>query len=123
MAIQGNAHLDPIFYELEAELGDVVPRAVVEAQRRFTRSGFYTMDDIAEEGDFRTQLALRGFGNLKEIDMKRAGMHIRLENAALPLIVTGLTQGFFEMGFSTDSTVDWELSQEGILEVDVKPRV
>ena len=121
MAILGNAELDPIFHELEEELGDTVPRAVVEAQRRFTRSGFYTMDDITDEGDFRTQLALRGMGNLKQLEMKRKGINMLLENVALPLIVVGQAQGFFEMGFGLDTTVDWELSWEGDLQVEVKP--
>lgn len=124
MAIQGNALLDPVFFELEEELGDTIPRAVAEAQRRFIKSGFSTFDDLIEEGDFRAQLALRGLGNLEEIDMKRKGMHIRLENVALPLIVIGLAQGLFEMGFSMDATdVDWELSKDGALEIEVKPRL
>jgi hypothetical protein len=121
IAIQGNAQLDPVFHELEAELGDTVPRVVVEAQRRFTRSGFYTMDDIIDEEDFRTQLALRGMGNLKQLEMKRKGMNMRVENVALPLIVIGHAQGLFEMGFDVDTTVDWELSEEGDLQVEVKP--
>jgi len=121
MAIQGDAPLDPVFHELEAELGDVVPQAAVEAQRRFTRSGFYTMDDITDEGDFRTQLALMGMGNLKQLEMKRKGMSMRLENVALPFIVIGLSQGFFEIGFDVDTTVEWEVSEEGDLQVEVKP--
>jgi hypothetical protein len=122
MAIQGDVLLDPVFHELETELGEDVPRAVVEAQRRFTRSGFYTIEDITDEGDFRTKLALRGLGNLKELSMKRKGMHLRMENAALPLIIVGLAQGFFEIGFGIDATaVDWELSDEGDLEAEVKP--
>lgn len=122
MAIQGDVLLDPVLSELEAELGDAVPRAVVEAQRRFTKSGFYTIEDITDEGDFRTQLALRGLGNLKELSMERKGMHLRMKNAALPLVIVGLAQGFFEMGFDIDSTdVNWELSEEGNLEAEVKP--
>jgi hypothetical protein len=122
MAIQGDVLLDPVFHELEAELGDAVPRAVVEAQRRFTRSGFYTLEDITDEGDFRSQLSLRGLGNLKELSMKRKRMYMRMENAALPLIIIGLAQGFFEIGFGIDSTgVEWELCDDGGLEAEVKP--
>jgi hypothetical protein len=121
IGILGSALLDPVFQELEAELGDTVPTVVVEAQRRFTRSGFYTVDDITDEGDFRTQLALRGLGNLKQLEMKKKGMNMRLDNAALHLITIGLSQGFFEMGFDVDTTVDWELSEDGDLQVEVKP--
>jgi hypothetical protein len=123
MAIQSDALLDPIFDELAAELGDEIPRAVVEAQRRFVKSGFYTLEDITDEGDFRSQLALRGLGNLKELTMKRKGMHMHMENIVLPLIIIGLAQGFFEMGFGIDSSdVDWQVSQDGSLEAEVKPR-
>jgi hypothetical protein len=122
MAIQGDAMLDPIFAELESELGDTIPRVVVESQRRFTRSGFYTVEDITNEGDFRTQLALRGLGYLKELEMRRKGMRMRIENVALPLIVLGLAQGFFEIGFGLEETVvDWEISKDGTLEAEVKP--
>jgi len=121
IALQGDAMLNPVFLELEEELGDVVPGAVVEAQRRFTRSGFYTMEDITDEGDFRTKLALMGLGNLKELVMRKKGMNMRLDNAALHLITVGLSQGFFEIGFNVDTTVDWELSEEGDLQVEVKP--
>jgi hypothetical protein len=121
ISIQGEPQLGPVFNELEAELGDTVPRAVVEAQRRFTKSGFYTLDDITDEGGFRTQLALRGLGNLRELKMRKTGMSMRVESAALPYMVVGLSQGFFEMGFGVDSTVDWELSEEGNLQVEIRP--
>jgi hypothetical protein len=122
IAIQGDAMLDPIFAELESELGDTIPRVVVESQRRFTRSGFYTLEDITNEGDFRTQLALRGLGYLKELEMRRRGMRMRIENVALPLIVLGLAQGFFEIGFGLEETlVDWEIAKDGTLEAEVKP--
>ncbi len=122
MAIQGDVLLDPVFHELEAELGDVVPRAVVEAQRRFTKSGFYTLDDITDEGDFRTQLALRGLGNLKELSMHRRGMRMLMEDTALPMIILGIAQGFFDMGFGVDaSSIEWALTEDGRLEAEVKP--
>jgi hypothetical protein len=49
-------------------------------------------------------------------------MHLRLDNAALPLMVVGLAQGFFEMGLSTNSSVEWELTEDGALEVNVESR-
>jgi hypothetical protein len=121
MSIFGDAELDPVFEELEWELGDTVPRAVVEAQRRFTKGGFYNSDDLTDEDGFRTQLALRGMGNLKHLEMKRKGMLMHLENAALPLMIVGQAQGFYEMGFGVDTTVIWELSEDGDLDVEVKP--
>lgn len=36
MALVGMAFIDPVFMELERELGEKIPRVVVEAQRRFS---------------------------------------------------------------------------------------
>jgi hypothetical protein len=121
MAFFGDLELDPVFKELEEELGDTIPQAVVEAQRRFTKSGFYTAADLTDADGFRKQLALRGLGNIKELEMKRRGMRMRVENVALPLLVIGQAQGFYEMGFGTDTTVDWELKEDKSLSVEVKP--
>lgn len=123
VAIMGYALLDPVFSELEAELGDTIPSVVVEAQRRFTKRGFDASDYEAGEEDFRTQLALRGLGNLKELSMKRKGMHMRVDNVNLHLILIGMAQCFFEVSFGlSSSNVDWHLSEEGGLEIEVTPR-
>jgi len=121
MVLLGPSELDQILNELEAELGETIPQVVVEAQRRFTRSGFYTIDDVSSEGDFRTLLALRGLGNMKEIEMSKKGLRMRLENAAIAPMIVGMVQGVFEMALSLDSTVEWELSEDGNLEVEVIP--
>jgi len=123
MAIMGAGLLDPLFDELEAELGEAIPRTVVEAQRRFVKTGFYSIEEVGDEGDMRTQLALRGLGNLKEIKMGRKGVQVRLDNATMYLMVVGLIQGLFEMSFGIDSNVEWEFTGEGNLEVEVTPRV
>jgi hypothetical protein len=123
MAIMGGGLLDPLFYELEAELGETINRTVVEAQRRFVKTGFYSIEEVGDEGDIRTQLALRGLGNLKEIKMGKRGVRVRLDNATLYLMVVGLIQGLFEMAFGIDSDVEWVFTGEGNLEVEVTPRV
>jgi len=122
MTLLGPALLDPVFDELEKELGETIPRVVVEAQKRFIKTGFYSIDEVGDEGDIRTQLALRGLGNLKDIEMGKRGVSMRLENAALHLIVVGMVQGLFEMAFDVDSHVEWELTEEGDLELEVKPK-
>lgn len=119
MAFFGPQMLDPVFDELEAELGETIPQVTVEAQRRFTRSGVYSMDEVNTADDFRTQIALRGLGNLKDIDIRRKGMTMRVENAVLPLMIVGMMQGVFEMAFDVDSHVDWEISEEGNLSLEV----
>jgi len=122
MAMLGPSLLDPIFEELEAELGEAIPHAVVEAQRRFVKTGFYSIEEVRDEGDMRTQFALRGLGNLKEIEMARKGVRVRMDNTTLHLVVVGLIQGLFEMAFDMDSNVEWELSGDNNLYLEVTPR-
>lgn len=122
MAILGPELMDAVFMALEAELGETIPNVVVEAQRRFVKTGFYSIDEVSDEGDFRTQLALRGMGNLQEISMDSRGMHLRVDSAAVHLLTVGMVQGLFEMAFDMPSDVEWELSDGGDLEVEVRPR-
>lgn len=121
MALLGPVMLDPVFDELEEELGEAIPRVVVEAQRHFVKTGFYSIEEIGDEGNIRNQFALRGLGNLREIRMGERGVTLRLENAAMHLLVVGLVQGLFETAFGIESNVDWELSEDGDLEVEVIP--
>ena len=122
MAIIHPSVLDPVFEELESELGDEIPKVVVEAQRQITQSGFYSVAEIIDADQFRTQLALRGIGNLKNMVMGLNGLRLTLDNACLHLMVVGMAQGLFELAYDTPSTVEWELSAEGDLEVEVVPK-
>jgi hypothetical protein len=49
-------------------------------------------------------------------------MRMRVDNATCYLMTAGLAQGLFEMAFDVESYVEWELSQEGDLEVEVTPQ-
>jgi len=48
MAIVGS-ETDAIFTELERQFGKIIPRAVVEAQRRFVKTGFYSIEEVSNE--------------------------------------------------------------------------
>jgi hypothetical protein len=122
MAILAPTVLDAVLGELEKELGEAIPEAVVEAQRRFTKTGTYTPDEMRDEGRLRTQFALKGLGNLKSFDTGKKGLNLRLDNAAMHLITVGLIQGNYELTFGVESKVEWEFSDEGNLEVEVTPR-
>jgi hypothetical protein len=121
MAVLGAPYLNPIFEELEEELGDTIPQVIVEAQKRFTKTGFYTIEDVADAGDFRVQLALRGLGNLRELRMGRRGVHMLVENVTVPQLVVGMMQGIFEMAFDLESNVEWRVSR-GNLMMELTPR-
>ena len=122
IAIVHPSVIDPIFKEIEQELGDEIPSLTVEAQRLFTRTGFYSAEEIRDENAFRNQLALRGMGNLKELKLGKKGLHVRLENACMHLMVVGMLQGLYELAFDRESQVEWALSEQGDLEVDAVPK-
>jgi len=44
-------------------------------------------------------------------------LSMRLDNVVLPLLIAGMIQGLFEIACSVDSTVDWDLSDEGLLTI------
>lgn len=113
--------LDPVFQELEDELGSVIPSLVIESQRRYTREHFGSLWKIMDEDDFRAQFALRGLGNVREVKARGGGLKLRLENSVLPLMVAGSMQGAFEAFTGADSRVEWELSPSGELSVEVTP--
>lgn len=121
MAMLGPVMLDPVFNELETELGPDVPAVVVEAERRFVRNGFYSVSEVRSEEEMRDVLALRGLGELRELKMGRRGVTLGVDNAAMHLVVAGLTQGLYELAFGRESRVEWELADGGVLRVAVTP--
>ena len=121
MALVGPPMIEPIFRELESELGASVPEVVIEAQRRFVRGGRYSVSEVRSEDNMREQLQRRGLGYVRELDMSRKGVHLALENAATPLLSVGFTLGLFELSTGIESKVDWDLSSDGLLEVTVAP--
>jgi hypothetical protein len=122
MAMLGAPYLEVMFEELENELGDSIPSVIVEAQRRFTGTGFYSINDVKDASDFRTQLALRGVGNLREFRIGGRGVRMEVHNVAIPYMVIGMMQGIFERTFDMGSMVDWELA-DGNLIMEVTPAV
>jgi hypothetical protein len=115
MAMMGPAPLDAIMEELEKELGETIPAVIVEAQRRFVRGGFYSVDEARSESDFRQALALRGLGNLKEMAWRENGVRMRMENPCLNLVLVGLVQGIFELVTGKEGKVEWEVAADGDL--------
>jgi len=123
MVMIGPSMIDPILDELEEELGESVRRVVIEAERRFVQTGFVSIDEVVDEEYIRKRIALRGLGNISNIDIDEKRVRIRLENAALHLMGVGIAQGFFELAFNVESEVDWELSKDGVLDIEVRPRI
>jgi hypothetical protein len=122
VAILHPSVVDSVFEELANELGETIPELVIEAQRRFTKTGFHYVEEIEDEGEFRTQLALRGIGNLKSLSKDEKGLRMSVDNACMDLVLVGMVQGLYEIAFDTESEVKWQLSEEGDLSVEVTPK-
>ncbi len=120
MVLMAPRELDAVFQELADELGETIPRTVVEAQRRFTKTGFFDIGELSEE-NLRLQLTYRGLGNLRDFESSRKGLSLMLDNAVLPLMLAGTLQGLYEMEHGVETTVDWELSDDGSLSVGLSP--
>lgn len=122
VAMLGPQYQEAVFGELERELGETIPKVIIEAQRRFVKTGFYSVKEIQDKEDFRKQLALRGLGDLQEFKLGEGGLRFSLKNAALHLMVAGLIQGYFETVTGSESEVDWEVTGEGTLELEIRPK-
>lgn len=120
-ALIGPPMVDAVFEELENELGKAIPEVVVEAQRRFVRNGFYAVSEIRGIDRMREQFARRGLGLIRDLDLGRGGVHAVLENATLHLMTVGLTQGLYELATGEEGKVEWKLSEDRRLEIDVRP--
>lgn len=119
--IMTGMEVDAIFSELENELGEDLPRLVIEAQRQFVRSGFYSIEGMGRL-DMRDQLALRGLGNLADLKSDQKGLYFRIENAFLHLMVVGLVQGLYELTYDEDTHLEWDFSGDGVLEISLTPK-
>jgi hypothetical protein len=121
MIVISTATQDAIMDELIEEIGDPINQAIIEVQRNLVASGFFSSEEIKGVEDFRTQFAYRGLGNLVEIDFEQDHLHIRLENPCFHSMVAGLVQGLYEGASGSRSDMDWEITEDGDLVVEVRP--
>lgn len=112
--------MDAVFRELEAELGEDIPRAIVDAQRRYARRALEREGAELGRDSIRSFLALRGMGNLAACEDGGDSMLITAENAAPPLLVAGILQGIYELKTGSDSTCDSDLGDDGVLAVTMR---
>jgi len=122
MVVSGPGEHETIFNELEKELGEDITRVAAEAQRRFVKSGPFTAEDTRDLEGFRTRLALRGFGNLREMEWTDGKLRLRLENPCMNPILIGLAHGLFELASGGEGEVSWETAADGDLTVEVSPK-
>lgn len=123
MAIFGPSAVDAIFEDLEAEVGQQVPEAVIEAQRRHIRSAWGSEGWNRSGKTFQHMIAVRGLGNLARFEGDRELISVRIENACYHLPLIGTIQALVEMVYGVEgSSFEWELSDDGDLSMEVRIR-
>lgn len=123
ISIIGPDSLETVIAELERELGEAIPEAVIEAMRRFTRALFLKeFQGRLEEGELRHMLGLRGFGLLASYSLKNGLLEITVQNSCVPLVMTGLAKGLCEAATGVENTSHaWSLAEDGDLSISISP--
>ncbi len=123
MAIYGPSGLEAVLMDLETELGETIPEAVVESQRRYTRRTFRREELEGGREAVREMLAVRGLGFLSDWENGEKRLRLVLQNACLPLIMVGFFRGAYEiMTGREESGAEWEFRPDGDLVVEVTGR-
>jgi len=120
MAFFGPFSIDPIFDDLETELGEAIPETVIEAQRRYIKEAWSTELWKRGAADFQKMIALRGLGHLTLFEGDRDHLRLRIENSCLHLPMVGTIQALVELAYRKESsTAHWDLSKDGDLNITI----
>lgn len=119
MALGAFGIYDALISDLEDELGEHIPRLVVESARRFATQDGFPREIVSRKDLLRKQFALYGLGNLREYEVEKGEMRVKQENACLHLIMAGTFQGFFEILTGRRGEVEWDYAEDGDLRITV----
>jgi len=121
MAFFDPAAMDTVFDDLEAELGESVPEAIVEAQRRYGKVSM-SADNWRRSGyDFKSWAALRGLGNITSFKADEKRLALTLENPSMHLAMVGMAQALYELAWGAESsTREWHRTDDGDLIIDIR---
>lgn len=120
MAIFGPHAVDTVLQDLEAELGEAVPAAAVEAQRRYVKSRVGEENWRKRGSDFMRMGALRGLGYVSRFEADTERLSVTLHNACMPYLNVGMAQALYEIAMGKDSSeVSWSLRDDGDLEIEI----
>lgn len=120
MAFFDPAAMDTVFGDLEAELGESIPEAIIEAQRRYGKLSMGA-DNWRRSGyDFKSWAALRGLGNITGFKADEKHLSLTLENPSMHLALVGMAQALYELAWGAESsTAEWQRTDDGDLVINV----
>lgn len=121
MAIYGPAGVERVFYDLEKELGRPVDELVIEAQRRHAHTFLGKRESLQGYSSLRKMLAVRGMGNLVNMEKGREGLELRIENPCLTPILVGTLCAAYEIATDGRIVPTWEKTPDGDLLLQLAP--
>lgn len=123
MAIYGPQAMEAVLDDLEAELGEIIPEAVIESQRRYIKSAWTDEEWRRDASAFRRLIAVRGVGDLAHFKGDRQGLTLTIQNSCLHLLMVGAIQALVEMAYQVEgSTYEWDFADDGDLTVTIRVR-
>lgn len=121
MALFGPGGIEAIFDDLEAELGETIPAAVIEAQKRYIKENFSSEYWNQKLPTMRQMLAARGLGLLTRLERDDQHFSLTIQNACIPLFMVGLAQGLYELITGKNSTsYEYSMSDDGVLDITIR---
>ena len=120
MAFFDPAAIDTVFEDLDTELGESLPEAIIEAQRRYGKLSM-SADNWKRSGyDFKTWAALRGLGNIAAFKADEKRLTLTLENPSMNLAMVGMAIALYELAWGRESsTHEWHQTDDGDLIITV----
>jgi hypothetical protein len=118
MAFFDPAAMDIVFDDLEAELGEAVPAAIIEAHRRTWKQSM-SPDNWRRSGyDFKSWAAMRGMGNITAFKADEKRLAFTIENPSMHLALVGMAIALYELAWGAEgSTHEWHRTDDGDLVV------
>jgi hypothetical protein len=121
MAIFGPFTIDSVCDDLESELGEAVPDAVIESTRRYIRNAWGVDRWNRDGSSFQQMIAVRGLGNLVHFEGDAEHLDLVIQNACLHLPMTGAVQALVELAYQVESSsVKWALTDDGVLSITIR---
>lgn len=118
--------LNNLFNELEAELGEEIPRVIMNIERERVKNVILEKGkelDSSEAGYLRYMKTLqpKGMGNGTHVSTSDMRVTARVDNPYFEPLVAGFLAGFYEATGGVEAKVEWTDSQAGYVEVTLEP--
>lgn len=121
MAVYGPSALEAVLDDLEAELGNEIPAAVIEAERRFVKDRARKRDWRRGGLTFNRLSALRGMGNITSFEADERRLSLTIENPCLNLLLVGMAQAIYELALGMErSRYEFHVADDGDLTIEVR---